>query len=73
MVFRFAEQDNYTAAVGSGEVVTGEERQETIDFIEAVMATPCMRYAHQYLVKAGAAPESETAFKVCYLLPGAFR
>ncbi|CAM9754297.1 unnamed protein product, partial [Laminaria digitata] len=55
--------DNYTAAVGSGEVVTGEERQETIDFIEAVMATPCMRYAHQYLAKAGAAPESETAFK----------
>lgn len=55
--------DNYTAAVGTGEVVTGEERQETIDFIEAVMATPCMRYAHQYLVSKGQAPESETAFK----------
>lgn len=57
-------QDNYTAAVGKGEVITGEERRETIDFIEALMITPCMRYAHQYLVKAGVAPESETAFKV---------
>ncbi|CAM9589106.1 unnamed protein product [Ascophyllum nodosum] len=55
--------DNYTAVVGTDEVVTGEERQETIDFIEAVMATPCMRYAHQYLVAKGAAPESETDFK----------
>ena len=68
MWFAFVGQDNYTSAVGSGEVVTGEERQETIDFIEAVMATPCMRYAHQYLVKADAAPESETDFKVYYLL-----
>lgn len=57
-------QDNYTCAVGSGEVVTGEEREETISFIEAIMATPCMKYAHQYLVCKGAAPESETAFKV---------
>ncbi|CAN0473115.1 unnamed protein product, partial [Scytosiphon promiscuus] len=56
--------DNYTAAVGTGEVISGEERRETIDFIEALMTTPCMRYAHQYLVKAGVAPESETAFKV---------
>ena len=61
------EQDNYTAVVGTDEVVTGEERQETIDFIEAVMATPCMRYAHQYLVAKGAAPESETDFKVSLL------
>ncbi|CAN0582696.1 unnamed protein product, partial [Ectocarpus sp. 12 AP-2014] len=55
--------DNYTAAVGTGEVVTGEERQETVDFIEAIMATPCMRYAHAYLVSKGQAPESETDFK----------
>ncbi|CAM9744731.1 unnamed protein product, partial [Hapterophycus canaliculatus] len=55
--------DNYTAAVGTGEVVTGEERQETIAFIEAIMATPCMRYAHAYLVAKGQAPESEAAFK----------
>lgn len=58
-------QDNYTAAVGTGEVVTGEERQETVDFIEAIMATPCMRYAHAYLVSKGQAPESETDFKAC--------
>ncbi|CAB1117430.1 unnamed protein product [Ectocarpus sp. CCAP 1310/34] len=55
--------DNYTAAVGTGEVVTGEERQETVDFIEAIMSTPCMRYAHAYLVSKGQAPESETDFK----------
>lgn len=63
--FNFAViQDNYTAAVGTDEVVTGEERQETKDFIEAIMATPCMQYAHQYLVAKDAAPESETEFKV---------
>ena len=58
-------KDNYTAAVGSGEVVTGEERAETIAFIEAIMATPCMKYAHAYLAAKGQAPESETSFKVC--------
>ena len=58
-------QDNYTAAIGSGEVVTGEERAETVAFIEAIMATPCMQYAHKYLASKGQAPESETGFKVC--------
>lgn len=57
-------KDNYTAAVGTGEVVTGEERRETRDFLDAVMATPCMRYAHQYLVARGAAPADEGDFKV---------
>lgn len=62
-------QDNYTAAVGSEEVVTGEERQETKDFLDAIMATPCMKYAHQYLISMEAAPDSEEDFKVthrCY-------
>lgn len=45
-------------------MVTGEERAETVAFIEAVMATPCMRYAHKYLASKGQAPESETGFKV---------
>lgn len=63
-LFVSPKQDNYTAAIGSGEVVTGEERAETAAFIEAIMATPCMRYAHQYLVAKGKAPESETGFKV---------
>lgn len=34
-------------------------------FIEAIMATPCMQYAHKYLASKGQAPESETGFKVC--------
>ncbi|CAN0076789.1 unnamed protein product, partial [Discosporangium mesarthrocarpum] len=55
--------DNYTSSVGESEVVTGEEMEETKTFIEAVMATPCMRYAHKYLVAKGEAPESDTAFK----------
>eukprot|EP00903_Cladosiphon_okamuranus_P006431 g6292.t1 len=55
--------DNYTAAIGSGEVVTGEERAETIAFIDAIMATPCMQYVHKYLAAKGQAPESETGFK----------
>lgn len=58
------DQDNYSAAIGTEEVVTSEERREMTEFIEAIMATPCMRYAHQYLVTKGVAPESETAFKV---------
>lgn len=49
-------------------MVTGEERAETIAFIDAIMATPCMRYAHKYLAAKGQAPESETGFKVCVCL-----
>lgn len=54
--------DNYSAATGVAEVVTAEERKENRDFLEAVMATPVMKYCHKYLVGINKAPADHASF-----------
>lgn len=55
--------DNYTSETGVAEVVTEEERRETWAFLDAVMATKVMQYAHEYVVHKGRGAREETAFK----------
>lgn len=55
--------DNYELDLGDEEVVTWEERQENHEFLTAIMETPVMKRAHEYLVSKGAAPDDEGKFK----------
>jgi poly(U)-specific endoribonuclease len=62
----FALLDNYSREVGVAEVVTAEERREEAAFLDAIMATAPMAYAHAYLLKRGKlgrAQRSEAGFK----------
>lgn len=45
--------DNYIAEVGTGEVVTEEEKKENMDFLNLIMDTAVMQYVHQYLIAKG--------------------
>lgn len=56
-------QDNYTASTGQAEVVTEQERAENSRFLDAIMATPVMRYTHKYLAAKGLAPQDAAGFK----------
>jgi len=40
--------DNYIAETGAAESVTNSERQEVIDFLDAIMETAPMQFCHQY-------------------------
>jgi len=62
----YALLDNYSREVGVAEVVTAEEVQEEAAFLDAIMATAPMAYAHAYLLKRGKlgrAQRSEAGFK----------
>lgn len=55
--------DNYERETGIKETVTAREKQETFDFLDAVMETKPMQYVHNYLVKKGKAPDNVQEFK----------
>jgi poly(U)-specific endoribonuclease len=57
--------DNYNPETGTNEVVTKEERQENIDFINHIGDTNCIKYLHQYLLQRGVkgVPSSYPTFK----------
>lgn len=45
--------DNYFACTGEAEVVTAEEKRENMQFLNMIMDTAVMQYAHQYLLLSG--------------------
>lgn len=45
--------DNYIASLGQSEVVDAHELNENRRFLNLIMDTPVMQYAHQYLVRTG--------------------
>lgn len=55
--------DNYEMEVSEEEEVTWEERHENWDFLNAIMDTPVMTKAHEFLVEKGASPENVDDFK----------
>eukprot|EP00884_Botryococcus_braunii_P016118 jgi/Botrbrau1/318/Bobra.0022s0280.1 len=55
--------DNYTSATGTAEVVTAEEKREESEFLDAVIASPCMQYVHSILMHKNLAPQSVQEFK----------
>ncbi|KXZ46905.1 hypothetical protein GPECTOR_39g399 [Gonium pectorale] len=55
--------DNYQRETGEAEVETAQERKETSDFLDAVMATKVMKYCHKYCAKRGVAPAGTADFK----------
>ncbi|XP_017266459.1 poly(U)-specific endoribonuclease-C [Kryptolebias marmoratus] len=55
--------DNYETSTGVSETVTSEELKETKLFIDAMMETEVMKYAHKYLVKKGQSPSDPARFK----------
>ena len=55
--------NNYQSETGLPEQVTSKEIQENWDFLNAVMETPLMQEAHQFLVSRDRAPSSEDDFK----------
>uniref|UniRef100_A0A3B5MWQ0 Uridylate-specific endoribonuclease n=1 Tax=Xiphophorus couchianus TaxID=32473 RepID=A0A3B5MWQ0_9TELE len=55
--------DNYEMSTGVSETVTSEELQENRLFIDAIMETELMKYAHNYLVKKGQSPADRGQFK----------
>ena len=55
--------DNYEASEGKAERVTKVELREENEFLDRNMRMPCMRYAHNFLVKHGKASASVAEFK----------
>jgi poly(U)-specific endoribonuclease len=58
----YALLDNYERETGTAEIVTRAELEENRAFIQAVLATPVMKYVHSYLVTKGKAKNSLNAF-----------
>lgn len=56
-------QNNFAAETGLTEELTKERQAEEIRFLNAVMATPVMKFAHKYLGAKGLSPADEAAFK----------
>lgn len=54
--------DNYSRSTGTTEVVTTEEKKENWDFLNAVLQTRIMKYAHEILVSKGVAAKSMSDF-----------
>ncbi|KAI8808950.1 Endoribonuclease XendoU-domain-containing protein [Cladochytrium replicatum] len=54
--------DNYEYKAGVAEKRTSLENREEDNFIDSVMATPAMQYAHQYLARRGKAPSDYRGF-----------
>ncbi|TNN88510.1 Poly(U)-specific endoribonuclease-C [Liparis tanakae] len=55
--------DNYETSTGVSEKVSSEELQENRLFIESMMETDVMKYAHKYLVWKGQSPSRSGQFK----------
>lgn len=55
--------DNYNPHVGSKEVVTSQERQEEVAFIEEISRTAPIKYLHKYLSSKGVIRGSYQDFK----------
>ena len=55
--------DNYEMESGIAETYTFEEKQETVEFIDAIMDTDVMKETHKFLVSKGKAPEKVGDFK----------
>jgi len=57
--------DNYFPETGVEEVVTNEEIEENISFINLIYETDCIKYLHQYLIakKVPEVPEDREEFK----------
>jgi len=55
--------DNYERETGKAEVVTAEEKQENLIFIDAICETKCIKYLHKYLISKGKAKASVPEFK----------
>jgi len=63
----YALLDNYEHEAGKAEVITPQEIAENWAFINAICATPCMKYCHNYLVaKKKATPNMEEFKKTLY-------
>lgn len=55
--------DNYNPNEGSKEVVTSEEKQEQVAFIEEISRTAPIKYLHKYLSSKGIVSENFQDFK----------
>ncbi|KAF3448206.1 hypothetical protein FNV43_RR08919 [Rhamnella rubrinervis] len=55
--------DNYNPNAGSKEVVTSEEKQEQVAFIEEISRTAPIKYLHKYLSSKGILSENFQDFK----------
>lgn len=55
--------DNYDPNQGNKEVVTSEEKQEQVAFIEEISRTAPIKYLYKYLSAKGILPESYQTFK----------
>jgi len=55
--------DNYERSTGTSETETSEERKENVDFINEIMLTAPMQYAHAYLSKKGKVSKDAQKFK----------
>eukprot|EP00164_Ancoracysta_twista_P012919 GFYU01020437.1.p1 GENE.GFYU01020437.1~~GFYU01020437.1.p1 ORF type:complete len:279 (-),score=93.05 GFYU01020437.1:196-1032(-) len=55
--------DNYERETGVAEEVTREEKRENWEFLDLVVESEVMQFAHQKLVEVGEAPEDTQEFK----------
>ncbi|KAM9792034.1 poly(U)-specific endoribonuclease-A-like isoform 1-T1 [Syngnathus typhle] len=55
--------DNYEMSTGVSESVTHQELQENRKFLDALVETEVMKFAHQYLVKKRVSPPDVVRFK----------
>lgn len=55
--------NNYDAQVGKAEVSTTEQKAEMARFLDAILATPAIRYAHAYLAAKQLSPPEVTKFR----------
>lgn len=55
--------NNYDARVGKPEVSTADQKAEVARFLDAILATPVIRYAHAYLVAKQLSPPEVTEFR----------
>ncbi|XP_055327992.1 uridylate-specific endoribonuclease-like [Paramacrobiotus metropolitanus] len=55
--------DNYNPVLGQAEEVTAQEKQEETAFLDAIMATPVMQKAFEYLSKKNLVPATKDKFK----------
>lgn len=55
--------DNYVRSTGTSETETAQERKENVDFLNEIMLTAPMQYAHAYLIKKGKASKNAEQFK----------
>lgn len=55
--------DNYNPNEGSKEVVTAEERQEQVAFVEEISRTAPIKYLHRYLALKGVVSDDYEEFK----------